>query len=150
MKNPVELLTSNFVLNAYKLAELNHRTQKYGDKPYLTHLMGVASFAKNENEIIVSLLHDILEDTKIKVSDLSDFPKNIVNTIVILTKSELEYKIKYEKIEIASVNIPIEYINVKTKQKEYSMNPAVQQIQEMLQKDVEEAEKKHKKWLGIF
>jgi hypothetical protein len=63
---------------------------------------------------------------------------------------ELEYKIKYEKIEIASVNIPIEYINVKTKQKEYSMNPAVQQIQEMLQKDVEEAEKKHKKWLGIF
>jgi (p)ppGpp synthase/HD superfamily hydrolase len=120
MKNPVELLTSNFVLNAYKLAELNHRTQKYGDKPYLTHLMGVASFAKNENEIIVSLLHDILEDTKIKVSDLSDFPKNIVNTIVILTKSELESYSEYIQRIKDSKNILA--INVKIADLKYNMN----------------------------
>jgi (p)ppGpp synthase/HD superfamily hydrolase len=51
-------------------ALVKHNNQMYGNAPYFTHLFGVASRMETESEIIVALLHDVLEDTDCTVIEL--------------------------------------------------------------------------------
>lgn len=73
--------------------------------PYIFHPYEVASSLKEENEICVALLHDVVEDSDITLQDLAkDFPPQIIEAIKLLTHDEkvpyLEYvkKIKTNKI----------------------------------------------------
>ncbi len=57
-------------------------------KPYISHLLRVANKFKDKKKYIVSILHDIIEDTDITAEYLLNegFPKEIVDAIVALTR----------------------------------------------------------------
>ncbi len=88
-----------------RLAFLAHNNQKYGNKPYSFHLEEVSSLVKkyvrryfsngkdhNKKTIDIisaSFLHDSLEDTNLKFSDILCFTNNeIANYVELLTNSE--------------------------------------------------------------
>lgn len=80
---------------AQLLAEFAHGDQMYGSSPYMTHLEGVAEIAKNfpdaadtgmTNVIVVSYLHDILEDTDVQPQLLTRFGNDVLHAVVALTK----------------------------------------------------------------
>lgn len=84
------LYTNTDIWRAYNIALQAHNGQfrRDGKTEYITHPMAVESLLQNESvEIrIVALLHDVLEDTKVKENDLrSIFSSNIVDAIVALT-----------------------------------------------------------------
>jgi len=47
---------------AFNFAESKHKGQKYGSRPYMFHVLGVAEGVPKEAKT-VALLHDVLEDT---------------------------------------------------------------------------------------
>lgn len=55
--------------------------------PYIKHLYFVMNHVDTYEEKIIGLLHDIIEDTYINVSDLKNFgyPENIIQDILLLT-----------------------------------------------------------------
>lgn len=71
--------------------------------PYIFHPYEVARYMNTEEEIITALLHDVVEDTNIKLNDLSDagFSNNVIEALKLLTHDEnvpyLDY-VKHIKI----------------------------------------------------
>jgi (p)ppGpp synthase/HD superfamily hydrolase len=65
-----------------------HGDQKYGKAPYITHLFGVASRMETESEIIVALLHDVLEDTPCTIQELYYLNDDECSALRVLTKNE--------------------------------------------------------------
>jgi len=73
-----------------------HGDQKYGDDPYICHLLDVCINTKklygivgNEEEILfVALLHDVLEDTDTTAQELLDFgfSSEVVKSVELITK----------------------------------------------------------------
>ena len=86
---------------AYKIAKKAHKGQfdKAG-KEYINHPLHVAEHCKTENERVVALLHDVVEDTNITLSELSKyFDKDIVDAIDCIThREEMDYKSYLEKV----------------------------------------------------
>ncbi len=73
-----------------------------GGLPYVFHPMVVASNMTSEVSTIVALLHDVVEDTDIKLSDLSDFGDEVCLALSLLTRnSDDDY---YDYIERLSAN----------------------------------------------
>lgn len=81
---------TNFAIEA-------HGDQMYGDKPYLYHLsqvennvirvLGVTAF----KERIVAVLHDVIEDTSMRYTDVRDkFGKEIADAVWAMTKMPQE------------------------------------------------------------
>jgi len=89
-RNNATMLHPNTAIKvAFNLAIKWHADQQYGNTMYITHLMGVASQMTTADEIIVALLHDILEDTEIDVEILRlNFGNKITKTIQLLSKVE--------------------------------------------------------------
>ena len=87
---------------AQLLAEFAHGDQMYGSSPYMTHLEGVAEIAKSFPEavdigvtavIVVSYLHDILEDTDVQPELLVRFGNDVLHAVIKLTKrKEVTYE----------------------------------------------------------
>jgi (p)ppGpp synthase/HD superfamily hydrolase len=78
------------IKDAFLLAKVFHRNQKYGEKPYIYHLLQVYKIALKEkaSETVLKacLLHDIVEDTKISVQFLSDsVGKEVVDIVLSVT-----------------------------------------------------------------
>ena len=78
------------------LATFAHADQLYGSEPYMKHLEGVANIAKEFplardigliDVLIVSYLHDILEDTATPVIMLKRFGEAVTRAVVLLSKS---------------------------------------------------------------
>ena len=60
-------------MKAREFAEKAHGTQKYGDKPYVTHLDAVATWLRELGRADLEnagYLHDVLEDTKTTRAEL--------------------------------------------------------------------------------
>ena len=64
-----------------------------GNYPYVFHPYHLAEQMNTEEEIIVALLHDVIEDTDITLEELSKyFNKEIIEAIKILTKNTDNYE----------------------------------------------------------
>lgn len=65
----------NFINTAKALAEKEHATQQYGTYPYMKHINDVVANIKtvtNDVELIAAAyLHDIIEDTTVTYSDIT-------------------------------------------------------------------------------
>lgn len=61
-----------------------------GGVPYLEHLFYVSNRGENEKEKVAGLLHDIIEDKKVKEKDLLEigFPLEIVEVVGLLTRNK--------------------------------------------------------------
>jgi (p)ppGpp synthase/HD superfamily hydrolase len=61
--------------------------------PYFKHVKQVADRLKGWDLKTIGILHDTLEDTKLKEDDLIDagFPERIINGVKAMTKPEMEY-----------------------------------------------------------
>lgn len=81
------------ILRAAAFAAKAHAKQmrKTGDQPYINHLLRVAQAAGDaglsEEAIAAALLHDVIEDTKVTIEELSDeFPDRVVRLVHLLTQ----------------------------------------------------------------
>ncbi len=68
-----------------------------GGNPYILHPIAVSNMMQSKEEKIVAILHDIVEDTDIFLSDLSEagFSDEIVNAIDCITRRKEEAYITY-------------------------------------------------------
>ncbi|MBQ7594405.1 MAG: HD domain-containing protein [Synergistaceae bacterium] len=58
-------------------------------RPYFIHPFSVAQQMENEAEICTALLHDVIEDTNIKLEELEKiFPREITEAVKVLTHQE--------------------------------------------------------------
>jgi len=84
---------------AEKIAKVAHsgETRRDGITPYHFHLEAVASKFKREDLRAVAWLHDILENTDMKISELvkEGIPPKIIKAIVILTKLKSDKYMDY-------------------------------------------------------
>lgn len=87
------------IKEAKLLAIEAHKNQckKDGITPYIKHPLSVASRAKSEEEIMVALLHDIIEDTYITYDDLKEkgFSEEVINAVESITHLEEESYLRY-------------------------------------------------------
>lgn len=61
--------------------------------PYIFHSIHIAEQMQDETTCIVSLLHDVLEDTKVTIQDPKDeFSKDIVEALKAITRKENKYE----------------------------------------------------------
>lgn len=90
--------------------------------PYIVHLMKVYEGVSDYQEKIISLMHDILEDTNITVKELEEmgYTKEILDTLIILTKEKGEYYPDYIDRIINSNNIHA--LNVKLSDLKHNMD----------------------------
>lgn len=71
------------------------QTDKAG-MPYIFHPYHVAEQMHDETEICVALLHDVVEDTLVTLSDLEkEFPADVVAALKLLTRKEDEEYLDY-------------------------------------------------------
>lgn len=78
---------------AEQIARAAHAGQyRYGGEPYINHPLAVAAKVESEDAKAVALLHDVLEDTTIRASDLynAGIPVHIVEAVLVLTKDDCE------------------------------------------------------------
>ena len=95
---------------ALQIAKKAHAGQvdKAGND-YILHPMTVASYMDTDTEKAVAYLHDVLEDTNITVDQLrNQFPKEIVDTVIILTRKKNENYQNYicrvaKKVKVADL-----------------------------------------------
>lgn len=86
-----ELLEStDMVKRAMQLASFAHKDQKYGTRPYVTHLADVVARVKTitqDPEIIAAAwLHDIIEDTQTTYGDIErEFGENVAKMVWAVT-----------------------------------------------------------------
>lgn len=76
---------------AIVIAAQAHKGQKRRNGlPYLLHPLRVMLRMTTEEEMIVAVLHDIVEDTKMTLSDLRDkgFSESVLNAVELLTTSD--------------------------------------------------------------
>lgn len=92
----------NVYEKAHNLANLHHKGQMYGDKPYIYHLNAVVQSIErkwgthNKDLLAIAVLHDILEDTDCTEQELIDVVgKDITKCVVALTKRDGEDYDKY-------------------------------------------------------
>jgi (p)ppGpp synthase/HD superfamily hydrolase len=82
--------STDMVKRAMQMASYAHRNQKYGERPYVTHLADVVARVKTitqDPEIIAAAwLHDIIEDTQITYGDVErEFSKNVADMVWAVT-----------------------------------------------------------------
>jgi len=66
-----------------------HGNQKYGDMPYIVHLLLVQRHFIDEPRKTVALLHDIVEDTSISIMDIQKkFGDEIAWAVMAITHSD--------------------------------------------------------------
>lgn len=90
MKMQELLESTDLVQRAMQLASFAHRHQKYGERPYVTHLADVVARVKTitqDPEIIAAAwLHDIIEDTQTTYGDIErQFGTNVAKMVWAVT-----------------------------------------------------------------
>ena len=97
------MIYTDMTKKAMRLMYDAHKDQiDKGGVPYVFHPMAVASNMTNEVSTVVALLHDVVEDTDITLSDLSAFGDEVCLALSLLTRnSDDDY---YDYIEKLSTN----------------------------------------------
>lgn len=100
------------VEEAFKLACIAHKGQKYGEYDYTYHLENVVDILYNngfrDDTLIIAWLHDIIEDTNIKIKEIENkFGLFIAECVEMITdkpgKNRKERKAKtYKYLEMIS------------------------------------------------
>ena len=75
---------------AIKIAVDAHTGQTdKGGNPYILHPLRVMFNLNNESEKIVGVLHDVLEDTNVKIEDIKKegFSVEVVDALILITKN---------------------------------------------------------------
>lgn len=93
-------LYTALIYKALNIAYAAHQGQfdKSG-VPYIFHPAYLASQMDTEDEIIVALLHDIVEDTAVTFDDLErdSFPVSVIDALRLLTHDDSEEYLSYVK-----------------------------------------------------
>lgn len=97
------MIYTDMTKKAMRLMYDAHKDQiDKGGVPYVFHPMAVASNMTNEVSTVVALLHDVVEDTDVTLSDLSAFGDEVCLALSLLTRnSDDDY---YDYIEKLSTN----------------------------------------------
>ncbi|MGG1266408.1 HD domain-containing protein [Brevibacillus laterosporus] len=63
-----------------------------GGNPYILHPLRVMLKMGTEEEMIVAVLHDVIEDTKVNVDDLkrAGFTESVIDAVIALTRQDGE------------------------------------------------------------
>ena len=97
------------ILKAYEFAELKHQGQKRASgEEFITHPLSVAIILAEMNAdyemIITGILHDVVEDTKSTMQEITDvFGKNIANFVDGVTKISKLKPFAYNEIQSESI-----------------------------------------------
>ena len=112
-----------------------------GNSPYVLHLLKVYQGASTLEEKVVALLHDVLENTETTKEDLEElgFNKNIVETILVLTKKKGEDYRDYIDRIIKSNNI----IALNVKLQDLKCNMDISKIKNPTTNDYERIHKRY-------
>lgn len=74
-----------------ELAVKYHQHQRYGNKPYLSHLFNVfvlsCEYTNNERILSASILHDTLEDTEINPNEIKEIDSQLFDICFLLSKN---------------------------------------------------------------
>jgi len=98
------------LLEAIEYAVIKHGDQKRDDGSlYVLHPIRVAKKFPQQHYRIVSILHDVLEDTDATFVELCDlFGPNVANDVLLLTKMDnISYREYYDTIRESLVAFPI-------------------------------------------
>lgn len=105
--------------------------------PYIYHPIYVAERMEDEETTIVALLHDVIEDTNITLSDLKKigFDFNVIEALTLLThKNEISY---YDYVK----NISRNKIATKVKMADLEHNMKLERLNKITDKDLERVKK---------
>ncbi len=94
------MLYTELTIKAMKIAYEAHKEQyDKGGVPYIFHPYHIAEQLEQEYDICVALLHDVVEDTEVTLSDLENagFPKEVVEAVGLMTKSKSDDYFEYVK-----------------------------------------------------
>lgn len=89
------------LIKAFFLCVIKHWKQKdKAGKRYIWHPIHVMLNVEGYNEKIVALLHDIVEDTDVTVSDLKNlkFSKEVIEAVDVITKKKDQEYFSYLKL----------------------------------------------------
>lgn len=96
-------------------AALEGMKDEHGN-PYFEHSCRIMEQMDTEEEKIVAILHDIVEDTEISLSDLQEwgFSRNVLDTVGQLTKrSDMTYFDYIDDISVSELATKIKIAEVK-------------------------------------
>ena len=82
------MIYTNLTNKAMRIAYNAHNGQlAKSDVPYIFHPFHLAEQMKTEHEVIVALLHDVVEDTDVTLEDLAaeGFPRDVLEAVRLLT-----------------------------------------------------------------
>ena len=84
------MIYTEMTIKAMKIAYEAHLGQlDYNDVPYIFHPYHLAEQMDDEVSCTIALLHDVVEDTRLTLSDLEQiFPTQVVEIVRLLTHDE--------------------------------------------------------------
>lgn len=91
----------NSFQEAFRIAQEAHKDQvDLSGISYINHPIIVSTMVNGSKEKIVAILHDVFEDSNIKVSDLKDyFSKDIIDALEVISRpKDLGYKEYIERL----------------------------------------------------
>ena len=95
--------------------EAHHGQYDKGGFPYINHPLHLAEQMDTEYECIVALLHDVVEDTNVKMEELDKiFPKEVMDAVKLLTHdSSIEYMDYIRKIKTNDIATKVKLADLK-------------------------------------
>lgn len=131
-------MKNNLLEKALAIATKAHEGQK--DKagaPYIFHPVRVSNRCRTDEEKIVTLLHDVIEDTNVTASYLlaEGFPSTIVEAILSVTRNENE---SYDDFILRSKQNPI---GRQVKIHDLEDNMDITRLNQLTEKDLERLNK---------
>lgn len=135
---------------AKKIAEKAFRDKKAPNgEPYINHTLRVVDAMETEEEKTVAMLHDVVEDSEMSISDLMEqgFSRTVLEAVADLTKkndmtyfeyiddvccNELATRVKLAEIEDNKDEVRVNKMSFKT----YSLEERYRMTKEILQTGV--------------
>ena len=124
------------LIKAFFLCVIKHWKQKdKAGKRYIWHPIHVMLNVEGYNEKIVALLHDIVEDTDVTVSDLKNlkFSKEVIEAVDVITKKKDQEYFSYLKLIKGNSTAK------KVKIEDLKHNSDLKRLRFVTQKDMERA-----------
>ena len=110
------MIYTEMTIKAMKVAYEAHLGQlDYNDVPYIFHSYHLAEQMDDEVSCTVALLHDVVEDTHLNLSDLEQiFPTQVVEIVRLLTHDEgIDYFDYIRKIKTDSIATKVKLEDLK-------------------------------------
>ena len=110
------MIYTEMTIKAMKVAYEAHLGQlDYNDVPYIFHPYHLAEQMDDEVSCTVALLHDVVEDTRLTLSDLEQiFPTQVVEIVRLLTHDEgIDYFDYIRKIKTDSIATKVKLEDLK-------------------------------------